>query len=301
MEILNMLVKYKLPVLMVISAIEFGVLVLVLRKALDFKAVGVTLFEVVVRNVVIRPLVPLSIGFPLAYLAAKHNIGVVPHNPVLAFILLFLVQDHANYWAHRATHRIRWMWANHAVHHSSNELNMFAAWRVGLTTKLSAEAFAVIPALWLGFPLSFVGAVLAITFASHLWVHTTWIPKLGWLEYVFLTPSHHRVHHSSNLEYLDANYGAVLIIWDRLFGTFIEERDNVPCRYGLVKPITSHNPLYIEFHEWIAMFRDLSKARSLREWFGYTMLPPGWRPDGDHLTTEALRRAAASAQLEAAE
>jgi len=118
---------------------------------------------------------------------------------------------------------------------------------------------------------------------------------------VLNTPSHHRVRHAANLDYLDANYGGVLIIFDRLFGTLTVERADLPCRYGLVKPLLSNNPLVIDFHEWAALGRDLWQARSAREWLGYLFGPPGWRPDGDGLTTEALRRAATAPIAAAAE
>ena len=123
----------------------------------------------------------------------------------------------------------------------------------------------------------------------QFWIHATWIPKLGWLEYVLNTPSSHRVHHAANLEYLDANYGGVLIVFDRLFGTYIPERDDVPCRYGLVHPMTSYNPLHVEFAQWISLARDLAKARSARAVLGYLFMPPGWSPEGNGETTEELR------------
>jgi hypothetical protein len=142
-------------------------------------------------------------------------------------------------------------------------------------------------------PPRIVLMLLSLNLLYQFWVHATWIPRLGPLEWVLNTPSAHRVHHASNLEYLDGNYGGVLIVFDRLFGTYIAERADVPCRYGLVKPITGYNLLEIEFHQWAALWRDLRGARSLREAAGYLFKPPGWRPDGAGETTEDLRRAAA--------
>src|SRR5215467_7473590 len=112
------------------------------------------------------------------------------------------------------------------------------------------------------------------------------IPKLGWLEYVLNTPSHHRVHHAANPEYLDHNYGGVFIIFDRLFGTFVAERDDLPCRYGLVQPLRSNNPVFIAFHEWIALARDLWHARSWRDRWWYLAGPPGWQPDQERSEPE---------------
>ena len=149
------------------------------------------------------------------------------------------------------------------------------------------------PLIWLGFdPKRRLRDALAQP-AYQFWIHATWIPRLGWLEYVLNTPSAHRVHHAANLEYLDANYGGVLIVFDRLFGTYRAERDDVPCRYGLVVPMVGYNLLHIELHQWRALARDLLAARSLRAVVGHLAMPPGWRPDGRGATTEDLRAEAA--------
>jgi hypothetical protein len=115
------------------------------------------------------------------------------------------------------------------------------------------------------------------------------MPKLGWLEKVINTPSLHRVHHAANLEYLDGNYGGVLIIFDRMFGTYIEERDDIPVRYGLVHPMTSNNFFVVEFDQLIGLLKDLAKAKNIRSFLGYLSMPPGWSPDGNGTTTEELR------------
>lgn len=135
-----------------------------------------------------------------------------------------------------------------------------------------------------------VAAAISINLLYQFWIHTTWIPRLGWLEYVINTPSAHRVHHASNVEYLDANFGGVLIVFDRLFGTYVAERNDLPCRYGLVTPTTSRNPLVVEFEHWRSLVRDVLTTRSLGTALGYLLRPPGWRPDGDGDSTEALRR-----------
>lgn len=126
----------------------------------------------------------------------------------------------------------------------------------------------------------------------QFWLHATWIPKLGALEGWLNTPSAHRVHHAANVEYLDANYGGVLLVFDRLFGTYIPERDDLPCRYGWVHPIVSANPLKVEFAQWGYLLRDLTRVRSLRALAGTLAGPPGWKPGGEGDTTEDLRRRA---------
>ena len=134
-------------------------------------------------------------------------------------------------------------------------------------------------------------AALFLNLLYQFWIHADWIPKLGWLEYVLNTPSAHRVHHARNPEYLDANYGGVLIVFDRLFGTYIEERADIPCDYGLVSRVTTHNPIRINFEPWIGMMKDLASARSASDAWMFLFGPPGWRPDGKGLTTAELRRA----------
>ena len=185
---------------------------------------------------------------------------------------------------------LRWFWANHSVHHSPNELNLSAAYRIGVLSRFSGTAFFFVPLVWLGFQPKIVFQLLSINLLYQFWIHATWIPKLGWLEYVLNTPSAHRVHHASNLDYLDANYGGVLIVFDRLFGTYKAERADLQCRYGLVKPMTSYNPLRIELTQWASMIRDVVTAKSLRAAIGYVVMPPGWQPDGKGETTEDLRR-----------
>ena len=135
------------------------------------------------------------------------------------------------------------------------------------------------PMIWLGFAPKAVFATLSLNLIYQFWLHTEWVPKLGWLEVVLNTPSHHRVHHASNADYIDRNYGGVLIVFDRLFGTFAAERRDLPCRYGLVTPLVSHNPIRIAFHEWLKMAKDLLGARTAREAIGYLFGPPAWRSD----------------------
>ncbi len=141
-------------------------------------------------------------------------------------------------------------------------------------------------------PGEVVLAVLSLNLLYQFWLHNTWMPKLGWLEYVFNTPSAHRVHHASNTAYLDANYGGVLIVFDRLFGTYIEEREDEPCRYGLTTPTTSRNPLVVEFEHWTRMAQDVRSAPNGWTALAYVLRPPGWRHNAEGETTEALRERA---------
>jgi sterol desaturase/sphingolipid hydroxylase (fatty acid hydroxylase superfamily) len=193
---------------------------------------------------------------------------------VSTIVLLVLLQDFFYYWFHRGSHRIRWMWASHVTHHSSERLNLSTAFRQSLTYPISGMWLFWLPLAFIGFEPKLIVAVVAINLGFQFFVHTEAVGRVGWLEKVFNTPSHHRVHHARNPKYIDRNYAGVLIIWDKLFGTFVEEDPAVPCEYGIVQPIYSHNPLVLTFHEWIAMFRDAFKAQTWRRRLHQLFGPP---------------------------
>ena len=186
--------------------------------------------------------------------------------------LLALGQDFLYYWFHRMHHRVRWMWSSHVTHHSSERLNLSTAFRQSLTYPISGMWLFWLPLAWLGFEPTHIVAVVAINLGFQFFVHTQAIGKLGWVEQVFNTPSHHRVHHARNAKYIDRNYAGVLIVWDKWFGTFVEEDPAVPCEYGIIGQIHSHNPITLTFHEWRAMFRDAWRAGgvvpALKQLFG---------------------------------
>lgn len=198
------------------------------------------------------------------------------HLPASAWTIaaLFLAQDFFYYFFHRASHRIRWMWASHVTHHSSERLNLSTAFRQSLTYPISGMWLFWLPLAWIGFEPKNIIAVVAINLAFQFFVHTQAIGKLGWIEKIFNTPSHHRVHHARNAKYIDRNYAGVLIVWDKLFGSFVEEDPAVPCEYGIIGQVHSHNPLTLTFHEWIDMLRDASRAHGIRRAFAQLFGPP---------------------------
>ena len=214
-------------------------------------------------------------------------------NGVAEFLLLFVGLEFFYYWYHRTAHRVRFFWATHSVHHSPNQLTLSTAFRLGWTGKLTGTGLFFTPLALLGFDPKVVLTALSLNLLYQFWLHTTWIPKLGWLEYVLNTPSAHRVHHASNLDYLDANYGGVLIVFDRIFGTYVAEREAEPCVYGLVKPMRTRNLLTMEFSQWKDLWLDLRAARSLAQAMAFVLKPPGWSPDGKGETTEDMRGARA--------
>lgn len=282
-----------MPVVLAAATAEAAYLQYRRKQDYDWKAYFASLADMVGRRLV--GLLPYSLAAPVLEWAYQHRLANIALDNAAAVALLFVGQEFCYYWYHRAAHRVRWFWATHAVHHTPNELNLAAAYRLGWTGKITGTTIFFSPLVLIGFPPGAVLATLTLNLLYQFWLHATWIPKLGWLEYVLNTPSHHRVHHACNVDYLDANFGGVLIVFDRLFGSFVAERADLPCKYGLTKPVLSYNPLFIAFHEWIALGRDLLGARSLREIASFLFGPPGWRPDGAGLTTEDMRHRSGAA------
>lgn len=202
------------------------------------------------------------------------SLGNVP-----ALLALFLLADFAFYWEHRCSHRVRFMWASHSVHHSVERLVLTAAFRLAWTPMLSGVFLFYLPVVWLGFPPQWVFGVASASLTYQIFVHTELAPRIFWLEFLINTPSAHRVHHASNAEYIDKNYGGVLLVWDRLFGTYQAERPDIPIVYGLIharsKPA---NPFVIAYEELWEMARDVLRARTWREIWGRLWGPPGWTP-----------------------
>ncbi|MBZ9610175.1 sterol desaturase family protein [Rheinheimera maricola] len=186
---------------------------------------------------------------------------------VFSVIAMFLLQDFLYYWFHRASHHVRWLWASHVTHHSSRQMNFSTALRQSLTYPLSGMWLFWTPMILLGFDPKTVFAVVALNLAFQFFVHTQVVEKLGILEWLFNTPSHHRVHHACNALYIDKNFAGVLIIWDRLFGTFVAEQDAEPCRYGITDDFNSDNPITITFYEWRNMLTEFTTANSNRQRF----------------------------------
>ncbi len=217
----------------------------------------------------------------------------VPLDTVWSWLLLFVGLEFCYYWFHRCSHEIRWMWATHNVHHSAERIHLIAAYRLGWTSVISGNWLFYTPLVLTGFHPWAVLLMLGLNLTYQFWLHTEAIGKLPrWFEYVFNTPSHHRVHHAVTPAYLDRNYGGVVIVFDRLFGSFAEERTDDPCRYGLVDPNPSRNPFVIALREWLRLGRDAVRARGWRERLAYAFGAPGWKPGGEGSTAAEIRRAA---------
>jgi sterol desaturase/sphingolipid hydroxylase (fatty acid hydroxylase superfamily) len=205
------------------------------------------------------------------------------------FALCFVLDDFAYYWFHRTAHRVRWFWASHVNHHSSQHYNLSTALRQTWTGFFALSFIFRLPLMLIGFHPAMVVFVGGINLIYQFWIHTEAIHRLPrWFEAVMNTPSHHRVHHATNPRYLDANYAGVFIVWDKLFGTFVAEVDDEKIRYGIVKQLGTFSILYAAFHEWIGIAKDLWSA-PWRHKFSYLWREPGWSHDGSRDTSDTIR------------
>lgn len=207
-----------------------------------------------------------------------------------AWPLCFMLDDLAYYAYHRAGHRVRWFWAAHVNHHTSQHYNLTTALRQTWTGVLSGAWAFRLPLFLLGFHPAMVLFCIGLNLIYQFWIHTEAIDRLPlWFEAVMNTPSHHRVHHATNPQYLDSNYAGVFIIWDRMFGTFVAEDAKDPPRYGIIRNLGTYNILKVAFHEWIALAKDVATANTLGDALRYVIRPPGWTPDGSRQTTEMIK------------
>lgn len=277
METLRPLAGLPLLLFVGIAALE-GLWLMRRQRGYDWKGYGASLGDALGR-VALGVVVQGGLVGVLLFAIWEFRLTTIAMDRWWHWGLLFIGQEFCYYWMHRADHRVCWFWLNHSVHHSSEQYNLSAAYRLGWTGKLTGAAIFFGPLVWIGFPVPLVVAALALNLLYQFWLHTELIPRLPRpIEFIFNTPAHHRVHHASNPEYLDCNYGGVLILFDRLFGTLRVERAGEPPRYGLVDPVGSYNPLRIVAHAWVGMFRDLRRARSWRKRLWVVFGPPGYRP-----------------------
>lgn len=199
-------------------------------------------------------------------------------NSFWVYILAFIGLDFAGYWVHRISHHVNFFWNTHIIHHSSEEFNLACALRQSISNFFSITVFFLFPVAILGIPTEVIGFIAPLHLFAQYWYHTRLIGKLGILENIIVTPSAHRVHHAINPEYLDKNLSQIFIIWDKLFGTYQEELDHVPPVYGVTKPVSTFNPILINFQHLWQLIKDAWRTRfiwdKIRIWF----MPTGWRP-----------------------
>ncbi|WP_448659474.1 sterol desaturase family protein [Sphingomonas sp. CJ99] len=218
------------------------------------------------------------------------------------FALAFVLDDLAYYWFHRTAHRVRWFWASHVIHHSSQHYNLSTALRQTWTGFFSLSFLFRLPLFLIGFPPAMVFFVAGLNLIYQFWIHTETIGRMPrWFEAVMNTPSHHRVHHATNPRYLDTNYAGVFIVWDRMFGTFTPELDDERPRYGIVRDLGSFNILWAAVHEWVAIARDVIAAPDWRSRWRYVAREPGWSHDGSRQTSADIKASWQAAARDASE
>lgn len=277
-------------------AIPFFIITLILEIIVDARARSnsyetkdtVTSISMGLGNVFLGLISKVLVFAIFYYLYSNFRIFTIPF-VWWAWILILFAEDFIYYWFHRTSHLSRFFWASHIVHHSSQKYNLSTALRQTWTGSFLSFLFWL-PLPLLGFHPVMILAQMSISLIYQYWIHTELIKKMpGWFEAVFNTPSHHRVHHATNPQYLDRNHAGIFIVWDKLFGSYEPEIEK-PV-YGLVTNITSYNPLYVAFHEWVNLFRDIFSSKiSLVDRLKYFIKPPGWKHDGTGILSEDIRR-----------
>jgi alkylglycerol monooxygenase len=227
----------------------------------------------VTKDVLGLSLVVISYQWMVDKLALVHI-----HSTFWVYLVAFIALDFAGYWTHRIQHVVNFFWNGHIIHHSSEEFNLACALRQSISSVTKLFIVFLLPAALLGVPAKVIAIVTPLHLFAQFWYHTQHIKKMGWLEKIIVTPSHHRVHHAINKAYIDKNYGQIFIFWDKLFGSFQEELPNLKPVYGITRPVQTWNPIKINFvHLWLLVkdaWHTQSRRDKLRIWF----MPTGWRP-----------------------
>ena len=227
---------------------------------------------------VVKDVLGISIGI-IAYSWLVDKVALFEiKNTIAVYIIAFIATDLAGYWSHRLNHEINFLWNHHVIHHSSEEFNLSCALRQSVSTFVNYFTILLLPAAILGVPAQVIAVIAPLHLFLQYWYHTQLIHKMGFLEYILVTPSHHRVHHAMNKEYIDKNHSQIFIIWDKLFGTFQAELPNVKIVYGVTRPARTWNPIKINFqHIWL-LIQDAWRTRSWRDKARIWFMPTGWRP-----------------------
>ena len=221
-------------------------------------------------------LVLILVSYP--YLKSELSLLTI-ESSIWVYIIAFICIDFSSYWNHRLNHKINFFWNQHIIHHSSEEFNLACALRQSISNLLGYTAIFLIPAAFLGIPQEVINVLAPLHLFGQFWYHTQHIGKLGFLEYIFVTPSQHRVHHAINPIYIDKNLAAIFCIWDRLFGTFQEELEEEPPVFGVLKPVKTWNPIIINFKHLWGLFVDAWRTKRWKDKFVLWLKPTGWRPE----------------------
>ena len=223
-------------------------------------------------------------GFVFKAIEDHYALWRLSDNLLITSVFIFILYDLCYYWFHRISHERKIFWGAHVAHHQSEEYNLSTALRQTSMSFILSWVFYV-PLFLIGVPAEVFVSIASINLIYQFWVHSQHVPKLGWFDYVFVSPSNHRVHHAQNDSYIDKNYGGVFVVWDRLFGTFQEELNNEKCVYGIRGPIRTFNPLWANVHVYFGIFKDILKAKSFKDKLYAPLSPTGWKPESMDVCT----------------
>ncbi len=277
MQAYAQILNYAIPFFLVLIAIEYGASCFMhfkvnrLFDTISSLSSGITN---VIKDVLGLSIVIISYGWLVSHLAIFHI-----ESTILTYIIAFIGIDFAGYWVHRWSHEINVFWNRHVIHHSSEEYNLSCALRQSVSEIFALFTFTYIPMALLGVPVAVIALVAPIHLFAQFWYHTRLIGQMGWLEYIIVTPSHHRVHHAINPTYMDKNYSQIFIIWDKIFGTFQQELPDEPAVYGITRAAKTWNPWIINYqHLWL-LFKDSWRTSSIKDKIRIWFMPTGWRPN----------------------
>ncbi len=279
------LIYFAVPVFLIAMVLEY----FIAKEKYYVKDTGVSLLMMVFSGIV--EFIPKVLAFiAFFYLHELSPLKDLVQRQWWAWLVLIFADDFAYYWFHRMNHEVRLLWAGHVPHHSSIYLNLGTALRQGVGERIHKFLFWIwIPLL--GFDALITFTMMGISLIYQFWIHTELVDKLPKpIEFIFNTPSHHRVHHASNIRYLDCNHAGIFIIWDRLFGTFSQEVKQLDHPvYGLTTNIETHHPVKVATHEYASMLRDVKRAKKLSDKLKYIFYAPGWSHDGEDKRAKVLR------------
>jgi sterol desaturase/sphingolipid hydroxylase (fatty acid hydroxylase superfamily) len=278
MELYGKILLYAMPCFLLLILLEKWI---GHKKGLDVVPLidGVSSLSSGITNVV-KDVLGLSVSLLSYEFLLEHLAFFKLENSILVILIAFLTIDFAGYWIHRIAHQVNIFWNKHAIHHSSEEFNLPCALRQSISTFVNLFGFFLIPAAIVGVPRETIAIILPLHLFMQFWYHTKLIGKMGFLEYILVTPSHHRVHHAINPEYLDKNHSQIFIIWDKLFGTFQEELPDVQPVFGITRPAKTWNPIKINFQHLFLLIKDAWNAPSWKDKIRIWFMPTGWRPAG---------------------
>ncbi|MSQ72425.1 MAG: sterol desaturase family protein [Betaproteobacteria bacterium] len=279
---------YAVPVFLSLIFVELLVAKWMGRKVYCFHD-AITSINIGLMSECVRSLLKLMSVFVYAVVVEQVGAFTWDVGQPAVWILAFFMYDFFYYWAHRAGHEVNFLWAAHVVHHSSEEFNLSTALRQSSTNQVFYWVF-YLPMAIVGIPVAVFVLVALASALYQFWVHTRLIPKLGWLDLLFSTPSNHRCHHGRNPYCIDVNYGATLIIWDRMFGTYVAERDDEPVVYGTLAPLQSWNPVWANFKNYIGIVRDATHAPRSADKLMHVFAGPDWTPAGPAVPEQGVAR-----------